>query len=84
MNDQVKKDSYIIKVLGKNDDLFTNSVLLIIHKYYPDLENKYLKTKMSRQKGYCSISISDLDKNSPSLVPMIKELQKDKNVILVL
>jgi putative lipoic acid-binding regulatory protein len=73
-----------IKVVGKKDDQFEQTVLAIFKKHFPNLAEGSLKQRPSQQGNYLSLTVTVYAENKKQLDDLYQELSKCPEVVMAL
>lgn len=75
---------FTIKIVGNKSDRFELEVLSIIHKHVVDLKEDSIKTRLSKDSKYLSLSITILAISQAQLDDIYRELTANPHVIIAL
>ena len=75
---------FTIKVMGKNNDDFENSVVSVIKKHFSDFDEKNVAKKHSKDNNYLSLSITVFAQNKAQLDATYQALTSCDNVLMCL
>jgi putative lipoic acid-binding regulatory protein len=75
---------FIIKVLGKNDEEFENTVLMIVRKHFPGFGNGKLQKRMSKNEHYLSLTINIHPETKDQLDALYIELNQSNKILMAL
>jgi putative lipoic acid-binding regulatory protein len=75
---------FVIKVFGNKNDEFEKSVLTIVKKHYPDLQENACTYRPSKDDKYIAMSILVYAENKAQLDATYQELSTNPNVLMVL
>jgi hypothetical protein len=73
-----------VKVFGRNDDAFRDTVLSIVQTYFPDFQKSDLVERLSRQDRYLSLTITVWVESRSSIDALYTELTANEAVLMVL
>ena len=73
-----------IKILGKDNDVFENTVSQIMAKHHQKYSEISLKKNNSKNKNYIALTWVVNVNNQDELDNIYKDLSKDKNILFVL
>lgn len=76
--------NFPIKVIGDNTGLFAEEILKITQKHFPDFVEKNLKSKLSKDGKFISLSITVFATNKETLDALYLELTSHANIRMVL
>jgi len=75
---------FIIKIVGVNSDTFELDVISITRKHFPNVKSDSIKTTLSQQENYLSISIVLYIHDQLTLDSLYIDLTKHPDVKMVL
>lgn len=75
---------FTIKVMGRGDDDFENSVHRIIRRHLPDLDHDAVSRRDSRQGNYAALSIVFEAQSREQLDAIYHELSACEHVVMAL
>ncbi len=75
---------FMIKVIGKNSDVFLTEIIEITRKHYPDTHNHSIRHQPSQQSSYLAISITVRAIDQATLDALYRELTLHPDVKMVL
>lgn len=92
MSDQeIREESFIkfpcdftLKVLGKNEDEFENTVLMIVRKHFPSFGNGRLQKRLSKNDQYLSLSITVYAQSKQQLDDLYIDLNQSNKILMAL
>lgn len=73
-----------IKILGKDNDVFENTVSQIMAKHHQKYSEISVKKNNSKNKNYIALTWVVNVNNQDELDNIYKDLSKDKNILFVL
>lgn len=73
-----------IKIIGQNTDTFNKDIIEIVKKNYPDTLDENIKTKVSKDNKYVSISITVHAHDKASLDELYMQLTSHPEIRMVL
>ncbi|MBB71897.1 MAG: transcriptional regulator [Legionellales bacterium] len=73
-----------IKVMGKATEEFEKTVYDIIHRHVPDLTEGAIKTRLSRDENYLSITVTITATSKDHLDNLYIELTASEHVLMAL
>lgn len=73
-----------IKILGKDNDVFKNTVSQIMAKHHQKYSEISVKKNNSKNKNYIALTWVVNVNNQDELDNIYKDLSKDKNILFVL
>ena len=73
-----------IKILGKDNDVFENTVSQIMSKHDQEYSELSVKKNNSKNKNYIALTWVVNVNNQDELDNIYKDLSKDKNILFVL
>lgn len=75
---------FTIKVMGKNNDSFEDTVLMIVRKHFPEFGNGHLLKRLSKDSNYLSLTITIHPLNKDQLDQLYYELSSAPEVLIAL
>ena len=75
---------FLIKIIGKNSELFVEEIIAIAKKYYPDLQDTAIRRKPSQQGTYLAISITVYAQDQATLDALYIKLTQHPDIKMVL
>lgn len=93
MNPDSPKDSesllkfptdFPIKILGKTQDNFAQTMLEIVQRHAPDYDGATMEMRSSRNATYLSLTVTVNAKSQKQLDDLYRELSGHKMVVMVL
>lgn len=75
---------FTIKVMGKSQSTFEETVLTIIQKHFPQFEKINMQKKQSKDNNYLSLSIMVYAESKKELDDCYRALSSNKEVLMVL
>ena len=75
---------FTIKVMGKSQPTFEETVLSIIRKHFPAIQKNNIQKKPSKDNNYLSLSITVHAESKVQLDDCYRELSGNKEVLMVL
>ncbi len=76
--------NFTIKVMGPNTHIFTDEVLKAVHKTYGDLDANKVRSKLSKNKQYQSISLDIYATSQEQLDTIYRALHQVTGVQMLL
>jgi uncharacterized protein len=73
-----------IKVMGKTQDLFAQTVLEIVLRHAPDYDPRTMEMRSSRNAKYLSLTVTIHAKSREQLDDLYRELSGHEMVVMVL
>ena len=73
-----------VKVLGRNEEDFRSVVETIVREHYIDLDSSKIKTKVSKNDSFLSLTFAIYAQNREQIDALYTELVASENVLLVL
>ena len=75
---------FTIKVIGKGDDEFESTVLMIIHRHFPNLGDRAIQSRNSEYGKYRALSITIHADTKEQMDSLYRELSACPQVIMAL
>ena len=75
---------FAIKVFGVKSDEFETAVLAIIRKYFADLKENCIRTRLSEDKKYLALTITVIAESREQLDNIYRELTANPLVLMAL
>ena len=73
-----------IKIIGINNDVFASEVLCIARNYFPDTKETSVRSQVSQQGNYLSITLTVYAQDQITLDSLYMELTKHPDIKMVL
>lgn len=73
-----------IKIIGNNDDTFVKEITDLVRKYYPNTEDKAIRSQPSQQGNFLAISVMLHALDQATLDALYTELSKHPSIKMVL
>ena len=76
--------SFPIKVMGKASEAFELKVVEIVRRHAPDLGEGAVRTQLSRNGNFVSVTVTLQAKSREQLDALYRELTADEEILMVL
>lgn len=73
-----------VKVFGRNDPLFRDTVLAIVRRHYPGFDDEQVTARLSRQDHYLSMTLTVWVESREQIDALYAELSRHESVLMVL
>ena len=73
-----------IKIMGKDEREFTESILMIVNRHIPNFDDKSIETRASKKNKYLSLTCTVQVISQPQLDALYQELCDHPMVLMVL
>ena len=73
-----------IKIMGKDEQDFTKSILMIVHRHVPSFDDKNIETRLSKKNKYLSLTCTVYVTSQSQLDALYQELCDHPMVLMVL
>lgn len=73
-----------VKVFGRNDDTFRDTVLAIARRHFPELDEASVVARPSRQDRYVSMTLTIWVESREKIDGLYAELSRHETVLMVL
>ena len=73
-----------IKIMGKDEREFTESILMIVNRHIPNFDDKSIETRASKKNKYLSLTCTVHVISQPQLDALYQELCDHPMVLMVL
>ena len=73
-----------IKIMGKNEEEFTKSILMIVNRHIPNFDDKSAETKASKKNKYLSLTCTVHVVSQSQLDALYQELCDHPMVLMAL
>jgi len=73
-----------IKIMGKNEEEFTKSILMIVNRHIPNFDDKSTETKASKENKYLSLTCTVHVVSQSQLDALYQELCDHPLVLMAL
>ena len=73
-----------IKIMGKNEEEFTESILMIVNRHIPNFDDKSVETRKSKKNKYLSLTCTVHVISQSQLDALYQELCDHPMVLMVL
>jgi len=73
-----------IKIMGKDEQNFTKSILMIVHRHVPSFDDKNIETRLSKKNKYLSLTCTVYVISQSQLDALYQELCDHPMVLMVL
>jgi putative lipoic acid-binding regulatory protein len=73
-----------IKIMGKDEQDFTKSILMIVHRHVPSFDDKNIETRLSKKNKYLSLTCTVYVISQSQLDALYQELCDHPMVLMVL
>ena len=73
-----------IKIMGKEEQDFTKSILMIVHRHVPSFDDKNIETRLSKKNKYLSLTCTVYVTSQSQLDALYQELCDHPMVLMVL
>tara|TARA_B110000037_G_C17072402_1_gene486406 strand:+ start:159 stop:425 length:267 start_codon:yes stop_codon:yes gene_type:complete len=73
-----------IKIMGKEEQDFTKSILMIVHRHVPNFDDKNIETRLSKKNKYLSLTCTVYVTSQSQLDALYQELCDHPMVLMVL
>lgn len=75
---------FTLKIVGKSQGDFEKIVLAIVHEHFPNVSDKQVQKKFSKDQTYLSLSVTVYATSKPQLDALYLALTSTKEVLMVL
>ncbi|MDF1653492.1 MAG: DUF493 domain-containing protein [Coxiellaceae bacterium] len=75
---------FVIKVMGKQQDSFKQTVLKHVQQHYPDIKQSDLSERASKDGNYLAITVTVHAESQDDLDKLYKDLTSDPEVLMAL
>jgi putative lipoic acid-binding regulatory protein len=75
---------FSIKIIGKNTETFEKEIVLLARRYYPETSDDAVRCQLSKQGGFCSLSITVHATEQATLDALYNALTKHPDTHMVL
>jgi uncharacterized protein len=76
--------AFPIKAMGKADDDFDALIVEIVRKFSPDLQEGAVKSRLSKEGGYVSVTVTIQALSQEQLDNIYMQLTAEKRVLMAL
>ena len=73
-----------IKIMGKEEQDFTKSILMIVHRHVPSFDDKNIEERLSKKNKYLSLTCTVYVTSQSQLDALYQELCDHPMVLMVL
>jgi putative lipoic acid-binding regulatory protein len=73
-----------IKIMGKEEQDFTKSILMIVHRHVSNFDDKNIETRLSKKNKYLSLTCTVYVTSQSQLDALYQELCDHPMVLMVL